>query len=373
MNTPRVEIDLIKIRHNARTLVQRLKARGITVTGVTKAVRGNPMIAQAMLDGGVDGLADSRVSNLTRLNKSGIDCSKSLIRTPILSQTDQIIQFCDVSFNSEIDVIAELSKAACGSKVKHSVILIVEMGDMREGILPENLVTIASQVMRLPGIELKGIAANFACLNNIHPDIDTMKRFSELANEIEASCGPYVETVSGGNSASLAWAFGTRATGRVNNLRLGEAILLGTDPVTREQIGGLYVDAFSLVVEVIETKDKPNKPLFTFANPALRALHLIPEAAEQSRSILGIGKQDTDIDGLTLPKGSVFLGATSDHMVLHMPSAQLRVGDEVKLQMNYSALMRIMTAPDTSVIFFEDIGKPNVEPTKDNGPFLEVV
>ena len=36
--TPRLEIDLDKIHHNARTLVERLAKRGISVTGVTKVV-----------------------------------------------------------------------------------------------------------------------------------------------------------------------------------------------------------------------------------------------------------------------------------------------------------------------------------------------
>jgi len=373
MTTPRVEVDLNKIRHNTRTLVQRLNSRGISVTGVTKAVRGNPLIAQAMLDGGAEGLADSRVSNLLRLNKSGIDCSKSLIRTPILSQTDQIIQTCDTSFNSEIDVIAKLSKAARRFKIKHGVILMVEMGDMREGIMPENLVAVARQVMKLPSVNLKGIAANFACLSNASPNVETMEEFSELANEIEANCGPFVETVSGGNSASLSWAFGTRATGRINNLRLGEAILLGTDPVTREKIGGLFSDAFSLVAEIIETKTKPEEPLAIFVNPTLQALRIFPETADQTRSILAIGEQDTDIAGLTLPAGFIFLGSTSDHMVVHMTKSQVRLGDEVRLQMNYSALMRIMTAPDTTLEFVGGACPPEEGPTKEDGPSLELI
>ena len=40
MTTPWIEVDLSKIRHNTRYLVERLKARGITVTAVTKAVCG---------------------------------------------------------------------------------------------------------------------------------------------------------------------------------------------------------------------------------------------------------------------------------------------------------------------------------------------
>jgi predicted amino acid racemase len=45
MVAPRLEIDLGKIQHNARTLVERLARRGISVTAVTKAHRGNTSFA----------------------------------------------------------------------------------------------------------------------------------------------------------------------------------------------------------------------------------------------------------------------------------------------------------------------------------------
>ncbi len=35
MSAPRLEIDLVKIQHNAATLVDRLAVDGISVTGVT--------------------------------------------------------------------------------------------------------------------------------------------------------------------------------------------------------------------------------------------------------------------------------------------------------------------------------------------------
>ncbi len=52
MTAPRLEIDLDKIHHNARALVEALARRSISVTGVTKATLGSPDIAQTMLDAG---------------------------------------------------------------------------------------------------------------------------------------------------------------------------------------------------------------------------------------------------------------------------------------------------------------------------------
>ena len=51
MTAPRLEIDLEKIHHNASTLVKRLRLRGISVTGVTKATLGSPEIAGVFASG----------------------------------------------------------------------------------------------------------------------------------------------------------------------------------------------------------------------------------------------------------------------------------------------------------------------------------
>lgn len=373
MTAPRVEVDLGKIRHNAECLVRRLSPRGINVTGVTKAVRGNPIIAQAMLDGGATALAESRISNVLRLRTANISCPISLIRTPMLSQVAQVVQFCDVSYNSEIKIIEQIAAAACRANTTHGVILMVEMGDLREGVAPGDLAAMALQVVKMPGVDLIGIAANFACLSGVRPDVPTMRALSDLATETEATCGPFIQTVSGGNSANLPWALGPSSTGRINNLRLGEAILLGRDPVSGQQIGGLSTNAFTLVVEVIEAKAKATQPRLALVDPTSTALRLSSTCDAQMRSILSIGTQDTDIDGLTFPLGITNLGATSDHLVVSSDLIQLNVGDELRLQMNYSALTRIMSSPDTTTVFVEDAGRPDTNPVKESGPSLELV
>lgn len=343
MTAPRIEIDLHKIRQNTRYLVENLESREITVTGVTKAVCGHPGVAQAMLDGGATDLADARVSNVERLREAGFTCPIAMIRTPMLSQVDRIVHSCDTSYNTEINVIKRLAAAAVLRQTVHNVILMVEMGDMREGILPENLKAIVQQVTKMPGVSLKGIGANFACLSAAAPDAATMTAFSALCSDIEEACGLSLERISGGNSANVPWALGLRSPGRIDNLRLGEAILLGVDPVTGDQIGDLHTDAFTLVAEVIETKVKPGPVDLSFADPDLA--RPVPDVPCE-RSIVAIGLQDTDIAGLTLPEGITGLAATSDHFVVRGAVSQLHTGSELKLQMNYSALMRAMSAPE---------------------------
>jgi len=361
MSCPRIEVDLGKIRRNTQTIVGRLGPRGIGVTGVTKAVCGHPAIAQAMLDGGAVGLADARISNVQRLRAAGMTDPITLIRTPMLSQADHIVRSCETSYNTEMLVISALAAAAIRKGTVHGIVLMVEMGDLRDGILPENMEGIAQQVMQMPGVSLKGIGANFACLNGRAPTAFQMSALCDLANEIEGVCGPFLNVVSGGNSANLPWALGRQSTGRINELRLGEAILLGVEPVTGDQIDGMHTDAFTLVAEVIETGEKPAPFPIALFDPTLAKLRIVPISGVCTRLILAIGHQDTDISGLSMPVRSTLIGATSDHLVIGTPRPLPMVGSEVRFQMNYNALMHAMAAPDIEVKL---LGDPPTRPSR---------
>ncbi|WP_317057209.1 alanine/ornithine racemase family PLP-dependent enzyme [Roseovarius rhodophyticola] len=373
MTTPRVEIDLGKIQANARCLVRRLGARGLSVTGVTKAVCGHPDIARAMLDGGVVGLADARIANVVRMRIAGINCPISMIRAPLLSEMEDAIQHCDASYNTEMDTIRKLGAAAKKLGTSHDVILLAEMGDMREGILPENLNECAARVIATPGVALKGIAANFACMGNAAPTGGDMAMLSRLADQVEGACGPFVELVSGGGSANLPWALGEGSTGRVNNLRLGEAILLGTDPVTGHPISDLHTNAFALMAEVIETRCKPSAIPPASIAPELGILKLVRNDAPRARTILAVGQQDTDTSGLTFPSEFRFIGATSDHTVVDTAKTALPVGSEMEMGMNYSALMRAMSAPDVAKTVHGKQTMNGSAKDRETHPFLTLV
>lgn len=373
MTYPRIEVDLSKIHQNTQTVVRRLKARGIGVTGVTKAVCGHPAIAKAMLEGGAAGIADSRLSNVQKLREAGMTCPITLIRTPMLSQVDQVVHFCEVSYNTEVDVIMALAAAATRKGMVHGVILMVEMGDQREGILPEDLAAVAQQVMKTPGVVLKGVGANFACLSSIAPDAAKMAALSALANKVEGLCGPVIQTVSGGNSSNLIWAQSKRSTGRINDLRLGEAILQGVDPVCGEQIGGMYTDAFALVAEVIETQTIPTPVSTWFANPTLAQPRLVSNMDGTQRLILAIGQQDTDISGLSLSEGSAVIGATSDHLVVSTNQSELSVGSKVRFRMNYKSLMHAMAAPDIETKLLNGRSTKRLRHTQDKAEFLTLI
>ena len=345
MTAPRLEIDLAKIHHNALTLVQRLAERGISVTGVTKAALGSSEIAAVLLRAGVTGLADSRIENVEAMRRAHISAEMTLIRSPMASQAGRVVTHADVSFNTELDVISALSSAARAAGRTHGIVLMVELGDLREGLMPGRLLHVVRETLRFPNIRFKGIGTNLACRCGVSPDARNMAELSALAGSIEAASGRTVDLVSGGNSGSLPWALSGADTGRINNLRLGESLLLGCEPLHRQPIDGLHTDAITLVAEVIESNVKPSQPWGDMGQAAFGEQPPATERGNISQTILALGEQDTDCDGLHPPPGIEILGASSDHLITNSHGKRLPIGTEVPFHVNYSALLRAMTAP----------------------------
>jgi predicted amino acid racemase len=340
-----LEIRLDRIHHNAKTLVDRLAQLGIGVIGVTKAALGLPEIARELVSAGVTSIGDSRIENIEMMKRAGLPCEFTLIRSPMISQADRVVAHADISHNTEIDVVERLSACAQKRGRTHGVLLMVELGDLREGILPAQLPRFVDQMLQLPNIAFRGIGTNLACQSGVSPDQENMNVLSSLANSLEATFGVVVETVSGGNSANLGWAFSTTDAGRVTALRLGEAILLGREPLHRNAIDGLYTDAFTLVAEVIECKRKPTKSWGELGQAAFGPVKTPTDRGVISQAIVALGRQDVDPDGLEAPDGMEILGASSDHLVLDTGSSSPAIGSEVMFQLNYSALLRAMTSP----------------------------
>jgi len=183
MLTPRIEIDLEKIAHNAKTLMELYGSKGIGVIGVTKVVCGDPDIADALVKSGITILADSRIENIRRMRNEAIQAEFLLLRTPLLSQAEAVVKYADISLNSEISIIERLSKFAVKFNTTHRIIIMVELGDLREGIMPSDLDYTVEQILELEGIKLAGIGTNLACLGGIKPDEEKMGHLSSIARD----------------------------------------------------------------------------------------------------------------------------------------------------------------------------------------------
>jgi predicted amino acid racemase len=267
-----------------------------------------------------------------------------LLRTA-LSQAESIVMNADISLNTEIETIADLSRYGNIHHKIHQIIIMVELGDLREGVLPCDLSQFVKTVLLLPYIKIIGLGCNLACYGGIKPNHEKMHELSELANAIEQEFQIDLKIISGGNSANYEWYESTQEVGRVNNLRLGESILLGRETANRKAIPGLYTGAFTLIAEVIESKEKPSLP---FGEPCQDAFGDVPSFRDRGvhrRVIIALGRQDVSISGLRSNNNLEILGSSSDHVILDSSNYDLKVGSEVKFNLDYSGLLSAMTSP----------------------------
>ena len=342
MPAPRIEIELDKLAHNASKLTALYDTKGVCVTAVTKGVCGSPRIASALLDSGIRSFGDSRIANIQKMRQAGLDAQFTLIRSPMPSEIERVVEFADVSLNTEISVVRLLARQAVKRGKIQRIILMIELGDLREGILPSDVEPMVAEVMGLRGVKLIGIGTNLACFGGVRPTEANMQALSAIVGNLQRKFGINFEVVSGGNSANYQWFVSTSDVGLVNHLRIGEAILLGCDTLTRERIPDLYTDAFTLVAEVVELKTKPSQPYGEIAQDAFGRVPVFENRGNMERAILAIGRQD--VDGLTIyPRIKAdILGISSDHLILDVSGLGLEVGAEVQFDIGYSTLLRVM-------------------------------
>lgn len=341
---PRIEINLSQIQHNARILCELYEKQGISLMGVSKAVLGEPLIAEAMIRGGVKFIADSRLENIQRMKNSRVSAQFVLLRTA-LSQAESVVEDVDISLNTEIDTLEKLNYYASLQNKIHQIILMVEMGDLREGILPHDLFLFVKQVLCLPHLKIIGLGCNLACYGGIKPDRQKMQQLSALTDAIEQKFDLNLSLISGGNSANYEWYKSTKQVGRINNLRIGESILLGCGTVNRQAIPKLHTNAFKLIAEVIESKVKPSLPFGEIGQDAFGNIPVFKDCGIHQRAIIALGKQDTLISGLSCDRDLEILGSSSDHLVLDSQKSDLKVGVGVNFNLDYGSLLSAMTSP----------------------------
>ena len=341
---PRIEINLSQIQHNARILCELYRKQGISLMGVSKAVLGEPLIAEAMIRGGVEFIADSRLENIQRMKNARVSAQFVLLRTAS-SQAESVVEDVDISLNTEIATLEKLNYYASLQNKIHQIILMVEMGDLREGILPHDLFLFIKKVLSLPHLKIIGLGCNLACYGGIKPDRQKMQQLSALTDAIEQKFDLNLSITSGGNSANYEWYKSTKQVGRINNLRIGESILLGCGTVNRQVIPKLHTNAFKLIAEVIESKVKPSLPFGEIRRDAFGNIPVFKNCGAHQRAIIALGKQDTLISGLSPDLDLEILGSSSDHLVLDSQKSDLKVGVGVNFNLDYGSLLSAMTSP----------------------------
>lgn len=325
----------------------------MTITGVTKATCGDPKVAQAMLDGGVTSLGDSRIANIKRIRDAGIDAPFILLRTPMLSELNDIVDYADVSLQSERVVLQRIATIAKDKSTTHKVILMIEMGDLREGAMKKELDALITEVMQNEGLQLYGFGMNLACFGGVVPTKKKIEEFEQLVDKRCNEHGISVPLISGGNSANIPLLLRGVPHHSINHLRIGEGILLGLETVHRTPIPHTFQDAFILEGELIECKEKPSVPNGIISQNAFGEKPRFTDKGTTVRGIIAVGKQDVIVEDLQPKDHSMtILGSSSDHIILHVKNtATYGVGDIVQFTMRYGALVHLFTSPYVKKIY----------------------
>ncbi|MGO1042696.1 ornithine racemase Orr [Clostridioides difficile] len=343
---PRLEIDIEKLKHNTKIILQSCHERNIKVSFVTKSFCAQKEIVESVCNEGIDHIADSRVQNLKKLQN--INLPKMLIRIPMISELEEVINYCDISFNSELETIKKLNELCESKNIIHKIVLMFDLGDLREGYFyEEDLLNSIKEIVRLKNIKIVGIATNLTCYGAIIPSKENIGRLVSIAQKIEGKFGINLEIVSGGNSSSIHLMTSNNMPEGVTNLRIGESILLGRETAYGKNINGAYQDVFKLICQIVECKEKPSVPIGEIGVDAFRNKPVYEDKGILKRAIIAIGKQDINIDSLIpIDTDIKILGASSDHMILDVSNTKYdyKLGDNVEFLLTYGGIMSSSTS-----------------------------
>ncbi len=332
--TPRLEIYPSRIRQNTEAIVRQCHAAGVRLACVTKVTSAHPAVADAMIKGGADLLADSRIENLWKLRQAGFTGPFMLLRLPAISRAAEVVEVADISLNSCIDTMRALSTAALACGKKHLVIIMIDVGDLREGIWPDRAVALVKDAAALKGIEVIGMGCNLACYGGVIPSETNMQLLVDTVNLCRRETGLALEVICGGNSSGLPIMLEGRLNAQVNLYRVGEAIILGRNVIDRSPWKDTRQDTVVAVAEVIEAGIKPSMPIGDRGQDAFGGSQDFVDRGMRKRVICNIGRQDVVVDGITpVDEKIIVLGGSSDHLLLDVTDSavEYRVGDEIRL------------------------------------------
>lgn len=348
---PALKVDLRKVKENVSLIKEKCDENSIDIMCVTKAFCALPEISQAVIDGGCTMLADSRVQNLKKHEK--LNAKKVLMRIPMMNEIEDVVKYADLSFNSELDTIKALSEEGKKQGKVHDILLMIDLGDLREGVLPKDVFSYVEEILKLDGVNLYGIGVNLTCYGGIIPSPENLGELVDIAKKIEEKFDIKLNMVSGGNSSSYFLIENGKMPKGVTNLRPGEIYLLGRETAYGNKVEGMHEDAFKFVGQIIELKEKDSYPKGEIGMDAFGNKPSFVDKGKMLRAIIAVGRQDVNPDGLTpLDKNIDILGASSDHLLLDLTNCDktYNIGDTVEFLVDYGALLMLATSEYVSKI-----------------------
>lgn len=339
-----------KLAHNYQYLNRLFSENDIEWAVVAKVLCGNEEFLKCLLEICDKDFCDSRLTNLRHIKELSPETQTVYIKPPAKRLVQSIVKYADVSFNSEIDTIKALSEEAVKQDKIHKIIIMVEMGELREGIMVKDLSRFYREAVKLPNIEITGLGTNLKCLNGILPDEQKLSELNRFKEMIEESYHTQIPYISAGSSVTIPLIFKNEVPEGINHFRVGETLFFGTDVYNDSVIEGMYQDVFKLTAEIIEIIEKPMVPTGEVGTNLSGETPTYDETDSEKtavRAIVDVGILDIDPKHICpIPPGIEILGASSDMMVLNLSDNHscYQVGDTIDFSMNYMAVLRAMNS-----------------------------
>ncbi|WP_168198379.1 alanine racemase [Crassaminicella thermophila] len=344
---PIMQIDLKKIYENVKYMVDMCNQNGISVAGVVKGFNGLPQVVDQFVNAGCKYIATSRMEQIIGLKEYGLKLPIMLIRIPMLSEIEELVKYVDISLNSELETLNRIEQVCKYRGRKHGVVLMFDLGDLREGVFDEEeFIELALYVEKaLKNVDLLGIGTNLGCYGSIKPTQKNLGRLCSIAEEIEKRINRKLEIISGGATSSIPLLIDGKMPTKINNLRIGEGILLAKDlhDFWKYDMSHMHQDAFVLKAQVVEIKDKPTYPIGEIFIDAFGGCPSYEDKGKRKRALLAVGKQDFGFHDKLIPKneGVKIVGSSSDHLIVDIQDLQqeIQVGDILDFHMYYAPML----------------------------------
>ncbi len=362
-NYPVLEVDLGKFEDNLYAVRQRCSEAGVKCAGVVKGFWALPRMAELVQAAGYEQLATSRLSQIEAMREQGLKGPFMLIRIPALSEIRDVARLCDYSLQSQIATIQALNDECALAGRKHKVIIMADLGDLREGFWSkETAVAACLHVERdLPMLELAGVGTNLGCYGSVKATTAKMNELVALAREVEDMIGRRLDIVSGGGSNEFCLIHKKELPEGINHIRVGEAISsprlifenYGILDACREYI---HLDVFTLKTEVIEVDTKPSLPVGELGTDGFGRHPVFEDKGMRRRALIALGRADVAPESI-IPRraGIEVLGASSDHTILDVTDCEhaVRLGEILEFDLNYVSMLALTGAPDVPKLYRE--------------------
>ncbi|MBW6514419.1 MAG: alanine racemase [Candidatus Syntrophosphaera sp.] len=317
----------------------------VKVLGTDKTVLAKILSNPAILS--THSIAVSQWRSLQIVKEINPELRTMYIKPPAISNVARIIRYADISFNSSFLTIQALSNEAVKQNKTHQIVVMIEMGELREGINREGLIPFYRRVFKLPNIEVIGIGTNLGCMYGIQPTYDKLIQLVLYKQLLEAKFKRNIELVSGASSITIPLLEKGKVPQGMNHFRIGEAAFLGTSPLNDKRVLDLNTGAFTFEANIVELYKKSSQPDGVISDASVGHTADIDTSEEELRyrAILDFGELDVDHANLIPEDPSIqFFGNSSDLTVYDLGEnlQNYQTGDVVRFRLKYMAVAKLM-------------------------------